>query len=186
LRYDASDRGESEHAEEFLRGLAARRALGEPRESTNRLYYQWWKGRAVHEIQGKAKRWWQERFVVPSDALRTDVLARYEWHRERGHDRVLLSGSFRDLIDPLAQKLEATRVIATEPETHGGIYTGEILEPMIGQAKQRALQEDALSNQINLDASYGYGDHPSDLPFLSLLGNPHLVTSPSSLSASGI
>lgn len=176
LRHDAAERGVSGQAEDFLRELATRRALGAPRKTTNRLYYQWWKGRAVEEVRTKAREWWLERLATPSEALRPDVLARYDWHREQGHDRILLSGSFCHLIEPLAEALDATRVIATEPETRDGRFTGEIAEPMIGDAKRTALQKDAEAHRVSLHASHGYGDHPSDLPFLSLLGNPNLVT----------
>lgn len=118
--------------------------------------------------------------------LRTDVLSRFEWHKDQGHDTVLLSGSFGDLIAPLAQALDVTRVISTEPEIKEGIYTGEVRVPMIGEAKLSALKQDAKTHQVDLDASYGYGDHPSDLPFLSLLGNPHLVGRPSLNDSAGI
>lgn len=166
----------SGQAEDFLRTLATQRALGATRAITNGLYYRWWTGRAVEEVRTKAREWWHERLATLSEALRPDVLARYDWHREQGHDRILLSGSFRHLIEPLAEALDATRVIATEPEIRDGCFTGAVAKPMIGHAKRTALQEDAEAHCVSLDASHGYGDHSSDLPFLLLLGNPNLVT----------
>lgn len=140
----------------------------------------------AEEIRTKAREWWQQRLTSPAEVLRTDVLSRFEWHKDQGHDTVLLSGSFGDLIEPLAKALDVNRVISTEPEIQEGIYTGEVRVPMIGEAKLEALQADAKSHQVDLAASYGYGDHPSDLPFLSLLGNPHLVGSPSLDVSAGV
>ncbi|WP_287901502.1 HAD-IB family hydrolase [Arthrobacter sp.] len=178
LRHDAHTTGQTEQAETFLRELAARRAQGEPRESTNRYYYQWWKGRDVQKICDLAGNWWAGRLQKPDLFLRSDVLARYEWHSRQGHARILLSGSFVQLIEPLAAALDVTRVIATVPLTGQGRFTGEIGEPLIGDAKRTALLADARDHGIDLTTSHGYGDHRSDLPFLSVLGHPHLVTPP--------
>ena len=88
---------------------------------------------------------------------------------------VLLSGSFRQLIEPLAAALQVTRTITTELVVREGRFTGEIARPMIGQAKATAIAEDAEEHNIDLSESYGYGDHKSDLAFLSRVGFPSLV-----------
>lgn len=178
LRYDAHTTGRTTQAEGFLQELDARRARGASRESTNRHYYQWWKDREVDEILDQSRNWWKVRLQDSDRYLRSDVLAKYDWHFHQGHDRVLLSGSFVQLIEPLAAALDVTRVIATAPLVRQGRFTGEIPEPVIGEAKRIALIADARAHGIDLDSAHGYGDHSSDLPFLSALGHPNLVTHP--------
>jgi phosphoserine phosphatase len=87
-----------------------------------------------------------------------------------------VSGSFHELLRPLARDLRADHVIATQLlRDRQGRFTGEVVEPMVGPAKARAVLVDAHKHGIALADSYAYGDHESDFDYLGLVGNPVLV-----------
>lgn len=164
-----------EEGERFLQALRDRRASGETREVTNRAYYQWWNGHQERAVKLMAEAWWRFRLQDEVHIFRTRSLERLRWHKRQGHDVVLISGSFRQLIEPLAVALGSTRTVTTELTVSRGRFTGEIARPMIGQAKLAALVKDAEEHDVDLDESFGYGDHESDFPFLGRVGHPTLV-----------
>jgi phosphatidylglycerophosphatase C len=58
---------------------------------------------------------------------RPDVVARLAWHREAGHEVVLVTASFALYTVPLGRRLGATRVEATELEVDAaGMLTGRL------------------------------------------------------------
>jgi phosphoserine phosphatase len=66
-------------------------------------------------------------------------------------------------------------VLCTLPRTRNGRYTGEIEEALVGNAKARAVASHAAEYGVDLKASFAYGDHHSDLPFMALTGQSLLV-----------
>jgi phosphoserine phosphatase len=57
-----------------------------------------------------------------------------------------------------------------------GALTGRIVEPFVyGDGKVAAMQRFADQHQIDLPESWAYSDSASDLPMLSVVGNPVAV-----------
>jgi HAD superfamily hydrolase (TIGR01490 family) len=175
LRYDAARTGRVREGADHLAALARCRDAGAPRTETSRLYYRWWAGRRASEITALAASWWRER-LAGADLFNTWVFSRWRWHGERGHRRVLVSGSFHELLTPLAERIGADAVIATTLCRGADRLSGEVEEPMVGSAKREAVLQDTSRAGVCLLASYGYGDHVSDLAFMSLLGHSNLIT----------
>jgi phosphoserine phosphatase len=87
---------------------------------------------------------------------------------------VLVSGSFHELLAPLARHLHADHVIATTIRRVNGRLTSTV-QPMVGMAKRDAVRADCAASGVSLGHSWGYGDHQSDRDFLGLLAHQTLI-----------
>jgi len=105
------------------------------------------------------------------------VLAALRRHQRAEHLIILVSGSFRACLAPIARRVAADLVICSEPDIISGVYTGRIHQPMVGDAKANAVHDLATLHRIHLPSSTAYGDHPSDLPLLHMAGHATIVGS---------
>jgi HAD superfamily hydrolase (TIGR01490 family) len=98
------------------------------------------------------------------------------WHRARGDRVVLVSGSIRPIVEPLARHLDVMDVIAPELEERGGVTTGALAaEPVAGRRKADAVVEFAARERVDLGTAWGYADSMDDVPMLEETGNPAVV-----------
>lgn len=174
LQFDAGRDGRTAEGAAFLADLAALRSRGGGRRAINSAYFRWWAGRSPGEVGERAHEWWAalpapERFLATSRQ-------RWDKHRSRGHRCVLVSASFSEALAPLANELGADHVITSGLEVVDGVFTGNLTSSMLGDDKRVAVTADAARHGVALADSSGYGDHASDVPFLEILGHPHLVT----------
>lgn len=54
-------------------------------------------------------------------------------------------------------------------------YTGEIIPMWTAESKQQALEELAVEHNIDLAASWSYGDTAADVSMFRLTGHPNLI-----------
>ncbi|QEV20008.1 HAD family hydrolase [Streptomyces alboniger] len=156
--------------------LHAQVTAGLPRADANRAYYRAWRGEPVAAVEEWARRWFAERSAAEGFYVR-EVAAQLRGHRAEGASIVLVSGSFRPLLDPLAEAVGAGHVLCARLERCGRFYTGALLgAPVIGDEKRRLVRE-LLARHPHIDPAdcYGYGDDPSDLPMLSEVGHAVMV-----------
>jgi HAD superfamily hydrolase (TIGR01490 family) len=154
---------------ELLAGLKR----GEPRTDLNRRYYAAVIGRRARaEVLRIARAWYEEASAQAGfykEAV-CDFLARA---KTSGAKIVLLTGSFPDLIEPIAERVGAAHMLAAPLEIESGWYTGRLLgEPTVESGKLSALSEYVRANGLTLSRCAGIGDDVSDLPFLNALGFP--------------
>ncbi|MFE6051081.1 HAD family hydrolase [Kitasatospora sp. NPDC056446] len=159
--------------------LTALAAGGTPREETNRIYYREWAGEPAGAAAEAGRAWFAERSARTGFYIGSvrDALTR---HRAAGDGVVLVSGSFPAILDPIAADIGATHLVCSRPEVRGGVFTGGLDgEPVIGEEKRRAVRA-LLGRHPWIDPAhcYGYGDHASDLPMLTEVGNPVVVGDP--------
>jgi HAD superfamily hydrolase (TIGR01490 family) len=96
--------------------------------------------------------------------------------RDRGHDVVIISGALDFLMTRLADHLGATHVIANRLEIHEGYATGKLLRPVVaGPEKAKLLRDHARAHGHDLDECFAYSDSYSDVPMLSVVGQPAAV-----------
>ncbi len=96
--------------------------------------------------------------------------------RDEGQDVVLVSGALDFLMDRLATHLGATGVIANRLEIKDGYATGRLLRPVVaGPEKAKLIRKDAKDHGHDLDNCFAYSDSYSDVPMLSVVGNPAAV-----------
>lgn len=147
------------------------RLAGSPRERfADKSYLA---GLAVVDLERLGRGCFQE-IILPR--LRPRALARVRFHQSRGHRIVLLSGTLSFLALPLKEHLGADWLIATEIESCGPIFTGEIKgrHPR-GENKRVLLEELAERQGLDLAGTYAYGDHEADIPLLTCVGRPVAV-----------
>ena len=98
---------------------------------------------------------------------------RIEWHKNQGHSVIFISGSPDYLVRKMAERYGitdcmGTRYLLDEDDR----YTGEVEQMWDSKSKRRAIDHFVQKYDIDLDASYAYGDTMGDLSMLQLVGNP--------------
>jgi phosphatidylglycerophosphatase C len=107
---------------------------------------------------------------VIADHLREDVLARASWHREQGHQRVLVSASFASYLVPVADHLGFDAVLATELEVEDGRCSGRLVGANVrGAEKVRRLDAWLAGTPATL---WAYGDSSGDRELLARADHP--------------
>lgn len=120
--------------------------------------------------------WLVHKYLLPTQ--RPDVMAKLKEHQSKGHKIVIISGMLMPAAEILRDALNADGAIGTQPEFSGGRYTGKTLMPHVsGQTKVDKVRElfRARGWDVDLSASYAYGDSITDQNMLSLVGNPSAV-----------
>ncbi len=149
---------------------------GESRTSINLRFWRNFAGLDANATRAGAAEWFTLRQETnPHFFIRSGV-ERLNFHRARGDVTAFVSGSACDILDPVARQLGTDHILATRLVEQDGVYTGDILPPvMIGDGKQAAARQLALSLEIDLGDCHAYGDHPSDLPLLEIVGHPAVI-----------
>lgn len=97
-------------------------------------------------------------------------------HRAAGRHVVIVSSSPMEVVGPLARHLGAHEAIGTRARIDGdGKYSGELEFYAYGEYKAEAITALAERKNIDLTKSYAYSDSITDLPMLSMVGNPVAV-----------
>ena len=138
------------------------------------LFYRILDGYPIEQVQELMFQFWQE--CLLHDTLPAAV-ARVRHHKSQGNIIILLSASVDLYLEHLANYLQADALICTKL----GLRTGPKLRYQIqgenchGWHKLSMLQCHAICGDIDLQRSFGYSDHHSDLPLLQSVGNPVVV-----------
>jgi HAD superfamily hydrolase (TIGR01490 family) len=157
--------------------IHAEAARGTHRIEINRMYYRLLAGAAHEELLAAGRDWYAE-YAARPDAYVGSVLRAIARHRAAGDLVVLVSGSFRACLDPIAREVGADLVLCSEPEVDDlGRLTGVVARPMIGVNKGLAAQETIAARGLDAAACAAYGDHSSDLDLLRAVGTPVVVGS---------
>lgn len=96
--------------------------------------------------------------------------------RDQGHDQIMITGALDVVTRPLAEYLGFDDYAANSLEIKDGYATGRLKPPMIaGANKALWLRQYAEKHGYDLDGSFAYADSGSDIPLLSVVGNPCAV-----------
>jgi HAD superfamily hydrolase (TIGR01490 family) len=150
--------------------LAGLLTEGLSREQVNAAFYRLFLAdRSVRETRDIARVWFETASSVPG-FFRRPALEKLASLRAAGTRIVLVTGSFAELIAPVADRVGARDVIAASLERAGDRFTGALTtEPTIGLGKARAVRAYAERTGIALAECCGMADDITDLPFLELL-----------------
>ncbi|MGD9123808.1 MAG: HAD-IB family hydrolase [Desulfarculaceae bacterium] len=97
-------------------------------------------------------------------------------HRQAGHMVVLLTGSLQPLAEHLRRELGADMVVAARLGVSDGTLNGTLANSRpYGPEKARLVQQLAYAHKLDLQRSYAYGDHHSDVHVLNCVGYPRAV-----------
>jgi len=150
--------------------------------STEKYYQSWGQG-LVATIKGIKTERVKEIFAKLSDEYLLPSLKKKVWeklknHQEEGFLTILTSGSFQELLEIIAERLNIDFVIGTELEVAKDRFSGKIIPPFcFGQGKAEKVRKFLSGNglKINFKESFAYSDSFFDLPLLELVGNPVVV-----------
>ena len=142
----------------------------------NRVFYRNYRGLEAEGIKQLASEQFAT-YVRPK--LFPAALDCIREHQSRGDLIVLVTGSLDFIIQPLADYVQADAALTVQLEEAHGKFTGELTTlPLSEEEKVRAIQTVVERYNVDLAASYAYGDSRADLPMLQCVGNP-IVVNPS-------
>jgi HAD superfamily hydrolase (TIGR01490 family) len=97
-------------------------------------------------------------------------------HRRVGRDVWIVSSSGEEIVEPFARELGVRDFIATRSgiDEHG-CYDGTLEFYAYGTAKANAMHQVAEVRGYDLDRCFAYSDSITDLPMLSVVGQPAAV-----------
>ena len=109
--------------------------------------------------------------------MRPDTVARLQWHREQGHDVVLVSASYSSYLTHIAAHLGCRAVLACEVAFDAsGRCTGELVGGNCrGPEKRRRLAEWMEGAGIGHAVTVAYGDSAGDDAMLAMATWPTRV-----------
>ena len=142
----------------------------------NQVFYRNYRGLKAEDVKQLAGEQFEtygrsKLFLAALDCIRE--------HQNRGDLIVLVTGSLDFIVQPLADYLQADAALTVQLEEAHGKFTGELTTLPLSEAeKVRAIQTFVEQHNVDLAASYAYGDSRADLPMLQCVGNP-IVVNPS-------
>lgn len=110
--------------------------------------------------------------------LNGDIVYKYTrnqilWHQSQGHKVYFISGSPEFLVKKMADKYAIDGYRGTGYLTDAeGRFTGEVVPMWDSDSKNKAIDEIAAANDIDLSKSYAYGDTNGDYAMLLKVGHP--------------
>lgn len=106
---------------------------------------------------------------------KVDVKSALEKHKAEGAKVVIATGALDLYIHEVAEGLPVDAVMCTEMERVGGKLTGRLLgENCVRKEKARRVAK-WLAENGPFETTYGYGNAPSDLPFLALVDKARII-----------
>ncbi len=121
---------------------------------------------------------WRDEFLETHIAPLISQQARQlvEKHRQAGDTLMIITATNAFVTRPIAQRFGIEHLIATEPETLDGHYTGEVAgEPSFREGKVNRLQAWLSEHDTDLQGSWFYSDSHNDLPLLERVDHPVAV-----------
>lgn len=137
------------------------------------LTYRFLEGLPAAEMSVRMEKVWNERLV---DLLYPRMREVLDEHRKAGRRIVIVTTGMSELVAQSRKALgEDIEIIGTRMRATDGVWEGRVDGPLYGVHKAVAVREWAENNSVDLNASYAYSDHYSDVAFLEAVGHPVAV-----------
>ncbi len=115
-----------------------------------------------------------ENYITPLISEQARQLV--EKHRQAGDTLMIITATNAFVTQPIAQRFGIEHLIATEPETLDGQYTGDVEgEPSFQAGKVSRLEAWLEGHGADLQDSWFYSDSHNDLPLLERVDHPVAV-----------
>jgi len=152
--------------------LYKRHVISEERMA--RIVMTFYKNRQKSDLENGAEIFYRD-YLKPQ--LAPNIVKRMEIHREEGYSLVLVSGSIRYYLQSLVTDLGFDHLICTDlEEGPDGLLTGNPAGVIcVDKNKKTLIQNLAEKEDIDLSLSCAYGNHQSDIPMLSMVGQAFVV-----------
>ncbi|MBM6861511.1 HAD-IB family hydrolase, partial [Clostridium saudiense] len=130
------------------------------------------KGISKEQIEHVAKKVIEQK----GDRVYTFSRERIKWHQDQGHIVIAISGSPYELVKEMSQKYNMDDFKGTIYKSdENNNYTGDVIPMWDSQSKEKALLEMKEKYDIDLSASYAYGDTAGDYTMFKLVGIPYAI-----------
>jgi HAD superfamily hydrolase (TIGR01490 family) len=125
------------------------------------------------ELAHFCREWFEE---VVKDLIYPEARDFVRQHKTQGETIAIISNSMSYAVEPLAQYLSISHVLATQLEVCGGVFTGNYIEPLCFR-QGKIFWAERLSQQlgVKLGESTFYTDSITDLPLLERVRYPRIV-----------
>jgi len=133
-----------------------------------------YKGKKLSFFSDRAEKFYND-LLKPH--LIPQIVDKIRYHKDRGHILVIVSGSIKYYLEPVARDLGFDHLVCTELEEGvDGLLTGKPKSHIcLGKNKQLMTIDLVNKLKINLDESYAYGNSQADIHLLKMVGNPTAV-----------
>lgn len=111
-----------------------------------------------------------------TDRLRPDVVARLAWHREQGHELIIVSASLHTYLDHFAETHGFDHVIAVEMEVVDGVLSGALVGPNVRGPEKAVRLRRWLGDDVDDTQLWAYGNSSGDRELLAMAHAPTWVT----------
>ncbi|SCK02999.1 ACT domain-containing protein [uncultured Clostridium sp.] len=136
------------------------------------IYVEAIKGISKEQIEHVAKKVIEQK----GDRVYTFSRERIKWHQDQGHIVIAISGSPYELVKEMSQKYNMDDFKGTIYKSdENNNYTGDVIPMWDSESKQKALLEMKEKYDIDLSASYAYGDTAGDYTMFKLVGIPYAI-----------
>lgn len=109
--------------------------------------------------------------------LRSDMAARVAWHRDQGHELVMVSASLAVYLEPVGEMLGFDSVLATGLEVDAaGLLTGRLLGANVRGPEKAARLTAWLGDDATDVEVWAYGDSAGDHDLFAMAQSAFLVT----------
>ena len=110
--------------------------------------------------------------------LRPEMVGQVAWHREEGHELVIVSASLMTYLDPFARQHRFDHVIAVEMEVDvSGRLTGRLTSPNV-RGPEKATRLTRWLDGKPPELLWGYGNSSGDKELLEMADVPVWITRP--------
>lgn len=138
------------------------------RELFNRRFYRSYRNLQPQQVEGRASELLEE-FIRPR--LFSSATESVQRHQTEGRAIVLVSGSIRQVVEPLAKHLHADHYYCAELAVEKGRFSGELRDdPMTGERKAAAVSSFLGLHGLARESAVAYADSADDIPMLSATG----------------
>jgi HAD superfamily hydrolase (TIGR01490 family) len=158
----------------YWRYFKALSAMGASRESINKRYYRIYAGESYQRLIELGQEWYLQA-SQDNGFYMHQTLKKLNELKQAGAKIVLVSGSFRPCLQPIAQYLGLDEIICAELEVKNGSLTGNMTQQAIGAHKFLLSQQLMKRFNVSPQNCYAFGDHISDLALLQSVGHPIVI-----------
>ncbi len=109
--------------------------------------------------------------------LKKEMIERIDWHKSKGHFVFLVTASPDIYILPFSNFLNCDGYESSTLLFDGDNFTGRFDGPdCLGTIKCNRVLQIVNKQNIDLEKSFAYSDNDSDLPLLTMVGTPVVVS----------
>jgi HAD superfamily hydrolase (TIGR01490 family) len=103
--------------------------------------------------------------------LRPEMVEQVRWHRDAGHELVIVSASLRTYLEPFARSFGFDHVIAVELDSDDDVLTGAMVGPNV-RGEEKAVRLRQWLGGDEPETMWAYGNSSGDTELLALADVP--------------